>query len=183
MIRPARDATALLVIDIQERLLPVIAGGSAIVTRTSVAVRGAVELGIPLLATEQYPKGLGSTVAELAGLLEVTGLPDKLSFSACGVEKIDSELARLAPRSVIVAGIETHVCVMQTCLDLLERESTPVVLADCTGSRHEHDHRIALDRLRQAGAIITTVESVLFELTGRAGSDEFKAISKLVKPL
>jgi nicotinamidase-related amidase len=183
MLRLNRETTALLVIDIQERLLPVIDGGAEVERRAAVAIQGAEVLGVPVLATEQYPKGLGPTVASIRSLLGNAVLPEKTSFSCCGVDEIDARLRELAPESLLIAGIETHVCVSQTCLDLLARGITPVLLADSAGSRHRHDHDIALARLRQAGAVITTTEAALFELTVRAGTDEFKQISRLVKPL
>lgn len=181
MIRLHRDQTTLLVIDVQERLLPVIDGHEELEVRIQTAIEGATTLGVPLVATEQYPKGLGPTVPSLAGLL--ASPVEKLSFSCCGVEGVDRALAEAGAQTVLVAGIETHVCVLQTALDLIERGLTPVLLADCTGSRHRRDHEVALERLRSDGAIITTVESALFELVGAAGSDEFKRISRLVKPL
>ncbi|MFW6380614.1 MAG: isochorismatase family protein [Spirochaetota bacterium] len=183
MIRLRRGTTALLVIDVQERLLPVIHGGPEIEKRIGVAIDGALVVGVPVLATEQYPKGLGRTVPGVSDHLGDIAPMEKTSFSCCGVEGVDAELARLEPASILIAGIETHVCVLQTCLDLIERGTTPVVLADCVGSRHRPDHRFALERLRDAGALITTLECALFELTGTAGTDEFKQISRLVKPL
>jgi nicotinamidase-related amidase len=183
MTRLERTTTALLVIDVQERLLPAIHEAVEIERRICVAIDGAGALGLPLLATEQYPRGLGPTVPSVAERLGGANPTEKLSFSCCGADAVDRELTRLAPATVLIVGIETHVCVMQTCLDLLERSITPVILADCTGSRHERDHRYALERLASAGALVTTVEAALFELTGVAGTDEFKAISRLVKPL
>ena len=183
MVRLRRGTTALLVIDVQERLLPVIDAAAEIAKRIGVAIEGALVTGVPVLVTEQYPKGLGRTVPSLTRHLKEITPFEKLSFSCCGVEGVDRALEKLAPASVLIAGIETHVCVMQTCLDLIERGTTPVLLADCAGSRHEHDHLYALERLRNAGAVISTVESTLFEITGTAGTDEFKQISRLVKPL
>jgi nicotinamidase-related amidase len=183
MTRLRRGTTTLLVIDVQERLLPVIDGAQEIEKRIGVAIEGALVTGVPVIATEQYPKGLGRTVPSLSEHLGGIEPVEKVRFSCCGVEAVDRELARLEPAAVLIAGIETHVCVMQTCLDLIERGMTPVVLADCVGSRHELDHRVGLERLRAAGAVITTLESALFELTGTAGTDEFKQISRLVKPL
>jgi nicotinamidase-related amidase len=181
MVRLHRGRTALLVIDVQERLLPVIDDHEELEVRIRTAVEGAAALGVPVVATEQYPKGLGPTVPSLAEHL--ASPVEKLSFSCCGVEGVDRALAAAGPQTVLVAGIETHVCVLQTVLDLLERGLNPVLLADCTASRHRRDHEIALERLRGEGATITTVESALFELVGVAGSDEFKQISRLVKPL
>src|SRR6056297_1358387 len=181
--RIERNRTVLLVIDVQERLLPVIAGAEELQKRVGVMVDGAAALGVPALFTEQYPKGLGHTVPEIAERLAPASPVEKVSFSCCGVGEIDAALAKIAPATVLVVGIETHVCVLQTCLDLLGRGMTPVLVADCVGSRHEADHHYAIERLRNAGAIVSTAESVLFELTGTAGTDEFRQISRLVKPL
>jgi nicotinamidase-related amidase len=178
-----RSRTALIVIDVQERLLPVIHAPIELRRRIATAVRGARALDLPVIATEQYPKGLGHTAAAVAEALDGRAVIEKISFSCCGVDAFDRALAEHGSTTVLVAGIETHVCVLQTCLDLLERGSTPVLLADCVGSRHESDHLRAIERLRDAGAIVTTLESALFELTGRAGTDEFRSISGLVKPL
>jgi nicotinamidase-related amidase len=183
MVRLRRESIALMVIDVQERLLPVIHGAGELERRIAVAIAGAHELSVPVIATEQYPRGLGRTVPAVSDALGELTPHEKLSFSCCGVEPVDAELASLSPRAVLVAGIETHVCVLQTSLDLIERGMTPVLLADCVGSRHANDHGVALERLRDAGACITTLESALFEITGVAGSEEFKAISRLVKPL
>ena len=183
MVRLQRDECALLVIDVQERLLPVIHTAKEIERRVVTAVGGARILGLPVLATEQYPKGLGRTTAPVAAALRGIAPVEKTSFSCCGVEAIDHAIAQHAPAVILVAGIETHVCVMQTCLDLLEQRITPVLLADCVGSRHPHDHQVAVERLRDAGVLVTTLESALFELLGVAGTDEFKQVSGLVKPL
>lgn len=183
MVRLRRETTALLLIDVQERLLPVMRGAQELEQRIGIAVEGARALELPLAVTEQYPKGLGHTVATLASRLD--GIPpvEKASFSCCGVDGVERWLAEHAPQTLLIAGIETHVCVLQTCRDLLERGITPAVLADCVGARHEHDHLIALERLRDGGATITTLESALFELTGVSGTPLFKQISALVKPL
>lgn len=181
MLRLRRDATTLLVIDIQERLLPVIDGSTELEARTRAAIDGAKALSLPVIATEQYPKGLGATVSGLAELIDHP--IEKLSFSCCGVEAFDRALAETSRETVLVTGIETHVCVLQTCLDLVERGMQPVVLADCVGSRHRRDHDLAIDRMRGAGVVITTVESALFELVGVAGTEEFRQVSRLVKPL
>lgn len=173
----------MLLIDVQERLLPVMRGAIELEQRTAVAVAGACALELPLMVTEQYPKGLGHTVGAIATRLAGIDRVEKASFSCCGVEGFDRWLGEHAPHTLLIAGIETHVCVLQTCLDLLERGIVPVVMADCTSSRHEHDHAVAIERLRDAGATITTLESALFELTGVSGTPLFKQISALVKPL
>lgn len=183
MTRIRREESALLVVDVQERLLPVIDGGDEVERRVATAIAGATTLRLPVIATEQYPKGLGRTVATVAEQLGSLEPIEKISFSCCGVEAVDRRIAETGRLTMLVVGIETHVCVLQTCLDLLERGIRPVLLADCAGSRHERDHRYAVERLRDAGVLITTLESALFEITGTAGTEEFKAISRLVKPL
>lgn len=183
MVRLERNRTAALLIDVQQRLLPVIHNADELERRLGVLVDGIRLLGIPLLATEQYPKGLGPTIDSLVARIGDAAPVEKLSFSCCGVEGVDRFLAKVDPGTVLIAGMETHVCVLQTCLDLLERGITPVIVTDCVGSRHEHDHRFALERLAASGVVPTTVESALFELTGRAGTDEFRGISKLIRPL
>src|SRR5947208_5914292 len=115
----ARDAT-LLVIDVQEKLLPLIAGSAAVVRNIAFLIDGAALLGVPVAATEQYPKGLGPTTAELARRLPER--PDKLTFSCCGLAAVTDGLARAARRNIVVAGMETHVCVLQSALDLLARD-------------------------------------------------------------
>ncbi len=184
MVRVRRDSTALFLIDVQERLAPVIAGREGLERRLQVLLEGAAVLGIPLIWTEQYVKGLGVTIPSVAERAAPRANPiEKLSFSCCPAPGVDDSLRRIAPETVIVSGIETHVCVLQTCLDLLDGGYLPVLVADCTGSRHPEDREIALRRLEQAGVVLTTLESLLFELLEQAGSDEFKAISRLVKPL
>jgi nicotinamidase-related amidase len=174
----------MVLVDVQERLMPVIDGREELERRLAVLLEGTRALGLPLIWTEQYVKGLGATIPAIAELAAPLASPiEKLSFSCCPVPEVDAELKRLRPETVIVAGIETHVCVLQTCLDLLEGGYRPVLVSDCTSSRHAHDRERALRRLEQAGVTLTTVESVLFELLVRAGTEEFKAISRLVKPL
>jgi len=181
--RVERSAAVLVVIDVQERLLPAIHNAARVRHRVSIAARAARVLGLPVIATEQYPKGLGRTAPALVEALGEQEPIEKISFSCCGVDAFDRALAAGGSTTVLIAGIETHVCVLQTCLDLLDRGLAPVLLADCAGSRHEHDHRLAIERLRHAGVVVSTLESALFELVGRAGTDEFKQISGLVKPL
>ena len=183
MTRLHHDECALFVIDVQERLLPLIHTTKEVERRIATAVAGARVLGMPVIVTEQYPKGLGRTAGMVAEAVKGIAPIEKLSFSCCGADAVNRALADSGPSTVILSGIESHVCVLQTCLDLIERGITPVVLADCIGSRHRLDHEIAVERMRGAGALVTTIESALFELVGAAGTDEFKKISQLIKPL
>lgn len=177
------ETTGGLIIDMQERLLPVMAGAEQLVTRVGALIRGLAVLGVPLHHTEQYPQGLGATVAPIAQLLSGAEASEKLCFSCCDSDPVRSWLGELQPEVLIVAGIETHVCVLQTALDLIELGLTPVVVADAVSSRHEYDKEIALHRLQHAGAVLVTTESVLFELLGDAGGSRFKQISAIAKEL
>jgi nicotinamidase-related amidase len=171
--------TGLLVIDVQEKLLPKIAGADLLVKNIAFLVDGAKLLGIPVQATEQYPKGLGKTVAELASRLPPA--PDKVAFSSCAIPAVVENFRRAARPKVLLAGIEAHVCVQQTALDLLALDFRVYIAADAVASRYPVDHEYALRRLERAGCILTTSESAVFEWTGGADHPQFKAISKLVQ--
>ncbi|MBM3880453.1 MAG: hydrolase [Verrucomicrobia bacterium] len=180
--RIRRTQAGLAVIDIQERLLPAIHQKERVVHNAVRLVRGAAILGLPTLVTEQYPKGLGPTVPEVAAALAPTIAPiEKLTFSACGAPGFTEALAAKGIADVLLCGIEAHVCVCQTCLELLEQDLRPVVVADAISSRAPDDCRVALERMRAAGAIVVSTEMVLFELLERAGTDAFRQILPLVK--
>ena len=177
MTRLERDRAALLVVDVQEGFRPVIGGFEDIARRAATLVQGARVLGLPVLVTEQYPKGLGPTVPEVAEHLDGVERLPKTVFSAP-----DAEGFALDGRDqVIVCGIEAHICVMQSALSLLERGASVEVAADAVGSRAALDRDVGLERMREGGVGITSVETALFELLGAAGSDEFKAVQRLVK--
>lgn len=170
-----------MIIDIQERLLPHIYEHEVVLQHTQILIKGLQILDIPIIVTEQYTKGLGFTVEPIKSLFTSFESLEKISFSCCDDKAFSTELASLSKKFVIMAGIETHVCVLQTALDLLDNGFTPVVVADCVSSRKLSDKQVALARIQNSGGIITTYESILFELTRFAGNDTFKAISKLVK--
>ena len=135
----------------------------------------------PIFVTEQYRKGLGDTVSEIVGALgEITGT-EKLAFSACGAGGFLVGLRRAKVAEVVLCGIEAHVCVLQTCLDLLEAGFSVFVVADAISSRTAQNRELAIQRMRDAGAVVTSVETVLFELLERAGTEEFKQVLALVK--
>jgi len=170
-----------LVIDIQERLFPVMHDKDELLRRVLILLEGLKILNIPVLVTEQYPKGLGATLDPLAAALDQPEAIEKLSFSCCGAPNYISALEKLGKPCVIICGIEAHVCVLQTLIDLVEKGYKPVVVADCISSRNPDDKAVALERMRSEGALISTSESLLFELTVEAGSPQFKSISSLVK--
>jgi nicotinamidase-related amidase len=179
---PARlSATdsALLVIDVQDKLLPAIANSAELLTNLTFLLDVARLLDVPILATEQYPKGLGPTAAAVAERLPALR-PAKVAFSCAAVPEVIDALDRRG-RSVVVAGIESHVCVLQTTLDLLHRGLTVFVAADAIAGRFSRDNELALRRMERAGAILTTVETTAFEWLGSAGAPQFKAVSALVQ--
>jgi nicotinamidase-related amidase len=174
-----RDDAALLVVDMQAKLLPLIAGHERITWNVRRLIDGANILGVPLAATEQYPQGLGPTTPELAQRLGE--IPGKLAFSACECSELFTGWRDRGIWKLLVCGIETHVCVGQTVHDLLAEGFRVYVAADAVGARGAIDHDIALRRMDSAGATLTTTEAALFEWCARAGSPEFKQISQLVR--
>ena len=171
--------TGLLVIDVQEKLIPKIPAAAAVVRNIAFLIDGAHTLGMPVQATEQYPKGLGPTVPELVRRLPQR--PDKVAFSCCAIPAVVDNFRRAARPKIVLAGIETHVCVLQTALDLLALDFRVYVPVDAVASRYPVDHDSALRRMERAGAIITTSETAVFEWVGGAGSPHFKEISRLVQ--
>jgi nicotinamidase-related amidase len=174
----SRNDTGLLVIDLQTKLLDKIPHKSNIIAKTLQLVEGAKILEIPVFSTEQYPKGLGPTVPELAG--QLTNQLEKVSFS-CGVlPEVIEFFKSKSVQKILLAGIETHVCVLQTALDLMAQGFLVYLAVDAAGSRHEQDREWALRRLETAGVVLTTAETALFEWAEKAGTPEFKEISRLV---
>ena len=171
--------TALLVIDVQEKLMAKIPGADLLTRNIGMLIDAARLLGLPVLATEQYPKGLGPTVAALAARLP--DRPEKLDFSCCAVPSVVDTLRRQARPKVLLSGIEAHVCVAQTALELLDLGFRVQVPADAVASRNTLDRDVALRRIEQAGAVISTTEAVLFEWLETADRPEFKTVSALVK--
>ena len=171
--------TALLVVDVQEKLVPAIAGHRPVVWNVRRLIDGAGILGLPVAATEQYPKGLGGTLPELAQRLGK--IPSKLTFSCGGCPQIFEELQERGIHKLLVCGIETHVCVQQTVLDLLAGGWQVYVAVDAVGSRRDIDYRTALGRMDSAGATLTTTEAALFEWCRVAGTPEFRQISRLAQ--
>jgi nicotinamidase-related amidase len=171
--------TALLVVDVQGKLITLVPGYERIVWNIGRLLDGAQILGVPFAATEQYPKGLGPTTPELAKRLE--GAHAKMAFSCGECGGLFSGWTERGVSKVLVCGIESHVCVQQTVLDLLADGMRVYVAVDALGARYEIDHTTALRRMDSAGATLTTTESALFEWCRIAGTPEFKQISKLVR--
>ena len=180
-MRILTENTLALVIDYQERLLPHIHENHQLLENTILLIKGLKTLEIPLLVTEQYRKGLGMTTSEISDLFSCFNPMEKVSFSCLDDRVFYKTLADNGKKNVVICGIEAHVCVLQTAIDLIENDYVPVVVADCISSRKLQDKQTAINRMRQAGAIITSYESILFELCRVAGTGQFREISKLVK--
>lgn len=174
------NRTAVMLIDLQERLVPMMDEKGTLVRRCARLVDGANVLDVPVLVTEQYPRGLGATVSAISPQLDAAVcIDEKTRFSACS-DSITRFLEKFETQCVVIAGIEAHVCVLQTCLDLLERGFTVAVCLDAVSSRRPIDKKASLDRMAQAGALPTTVESVLLELVKDAGSEKFRQIRTII---
>lgn len=178
--RLAVDDTAVLVVDVQEKLMPKILGVEALVRNIAFLLDACKILGVPATATEQYPRGLGPTIPELASRLP-SPLPEKLGFSCCAVPSVAAGFRAAGRSNVLVVGIEAHVCVLQTVLDLLAADFRVFVAVDAISGRFSLDQQVALRRVEQAGAVPVTVEAAVFEMTKQAGTPTFKAISALVQ--
>lgn len=177
-----REETGLIVVDVQEGFRLVIDGFDEMARNVGILAEGFGILGRPVLVSEQYPKGLGHTVAEVEERLPAfTDRVEKMRFSACGVEGFETALKRARCTRWVVCGIETHVCVNQTVHDLLEHGYEVYVAEDAVSSRSASNRRIAMEKMLAAGAHATSAEMALFEMLEQAGGDEFKAISKLVR--
>jgi nicotinamidase-related amidase len=170
-----------LVIDVQQKLMPAMDRSVEALGRITVLIEGMKLLGVPVVVSEQYPQGLGPTLAEVADLLPGTVPWPKKSFSALRDPGILAALEASGRPTVIVCGVEAHVCVLQTVVDLVDRGFRAVVAADAVTSRQRADVDRALGRMTAEGALVTGVEGLLFELMGTAEHPNFKAISKLVK--
>ncbi len=179
--RITSDDTVLLIIDIQDRLAAVMDEREMVVRNTTHLIELSKLFDIPLVLTEQYPKGLGPTVSEIRDALKEYQPIEKLTFSCCGAEGFLEAIKKTNRKKVLVTGMETHICVLQTCLDLLDEGLEVYLIADALTSRRPYDKSIALDMLREAGGMVTTTEAVLFQVLKKAGTEEFKIISRRIK--
>jgi nicotinamidase-related amidase len=174
--------SALAIIDMQEAFRSSIANFAATAERIAIMVEGAKLLNLPILVTEQYPKGLGHTAAEIVSVLpDKIEIIEKTTFSSCGAGPFRSQLEQLGVKHVLVCGIEAHICVNQTVHDLLADGFQVHLLTDCVSSRNLSDRKAATRKMQMSGAIFSTVEMALFELMRDAKHEQFKEIQKLVK--
>lgn len=176
-----RRQTALLIVDVQTKINAVMFQGPTVVQNAVKLIKAAKIVHVPILITEQYPQGLGATEPEIAEALEAITPTQKMTFSCCGSKEFLDDVQNREIMQVVVTGIETHVCVQQTVLDLLAHGFQVHVPKDVVSSRKELDHETALNRMGNSGAVLTSLESVLFELLEKAGTPEFKEVTKLIK--
>ncbi|SFR78830.1 isochorismatase family protein [Anaeromicropila populeti] len=181
-MRILKEDTMLLNIDFQEKLVPVVADHSEVVLQIIKLIKGLHALKCPVLFSQQYTKGLGMTIGEIQEVVESEFCYfDKTSFSCAEDDQIMQAIKEQQKKNIIITGMEAHICVMQTVVDLIQEGYQVIVVADCIGSRTAFNKQIGIDRMKAEGAVITSVESILFELAQKAGTDEFKVISKLIK--
>ncbi len=175
------ENSLLLVVDIQESLARVMHGKDALLDNLRKVIKGTELLGIPILVTEQVPEKLGGTISEISSLLgNVTPIP-KSSFSCCGEDRFMRELEEIKRKEILMTGIESHVCVYQTTADLIRRGYNVHIVTDCISSRTGENRSVGIERMKDEGAKITSVEMILFEIIKRAGGTRFREISRLVK--
>lgn len=176
-MRIEKEQSVALVIDYQEKLVPVMNDRELLIHNSEILLKGLQALEVPMYITQQYTKGLGMTVKEITEAAGTSAYTDKISFSAfeCIKDKIWDK------KYVIICGIETHICVLQTVIDLKEAGYIPVIVTDCVSSRAPYNKEMGLERMKQEGAVFTTYESLLFELLKEAGTLTSKKIQALIK--
>jgi len=175
------ENACLVIVDIQEKLLPVMADPEQVVRNSAVLIQIAKALNIPILWCQQVPKALGPTVGELSSLLDGAEPIDKSTFSCCGDEAFMKRIDALKAQTAIICGIESHVCVFQTAMDLIKHGLYVHVVADATSSRTNENKTIGINRMAKEGAVITSTEMLLFELLRDAKHPKFRELAKLIK--
>ncbi len=175
------DQSCLLIVDVQAKLAPAVEGCERVIANCAMLMQVAARMQVAVLVSEQYPEGLGPTVPELAKLAPAGALMAKEHFSCMGDAGCSGRIQGLERSQIIIAGMESHVCVLQTAFGLIHEGREIFIVADAVSSRSTEDRRLALERLRDGGASIVTTEMVLFEWVGRAGTPEFKELSKMLK--
>ena len=180
-MRILREDTQAVVIDMQERILPAMADPAGCEEKNVMLISGLRALGIPVTLTQQYTKGLGDSVQSIYDAAGTTSYFDKHTFSAYLDPAFAEHVKSSGRKNIIISGIEAHVCVLQTCIDLKDAGYNPILVLDCISSRKESDMKAGIQRAKQEGITVTTAESVLFELLADSKAPEFKTISNLVK--
>ncbi|MEM1543329.1 MAG: hydrolase [Candidatus Bathyarchaeia archaeon] len=177
----SREGTVLVIIDVQENLFPLISDRDRILENMRRLIQFAKIIGMPIVLTEQYPKGLGPTISEIRDLIPNIQPVEKVEFSCFGSEEFRKTIKRLNAKSLIIIGIETHICVMQTAIEGAGEGFRVCVVSDATSSRRPEDKLVALERLRDNGVVVASTEMLIYELLKRAGTQEFREALKLIK--
>jgi nicotinamidase-related amidase len=175
-----RKKTVFVLVDIQDKFIPVINDIDKVISNSNILVKASEILNIPLIVTEQYPKGLGHTFEKI-NLPDKKHLIEKVSFSCFDSDEFVKKLKELKVDSIVLFGTEAHVCILKTALDALKNNLEIYVVADAISSRTDENKSIAIERMRQSGVFIVSTEIILFQLLDKAGTEEFKKISNLVK--
>jgi isochorismate hydrolase len=176
-----REDTALLIVDIQDKLASVMAARDSVVNNCLHLIELSKLLNLPVIVTEQYPKGPGQTVEEIRNALSEYRPVEKLSFDCCSETPFFGGLKKLGKKKLILTGMETHICILQSCVSLLRNDFAVHVVSDAVCSRVKENWSTALEFMRDAGAAVTCTETVLFQLLKVAGTKEFKAISQRIR--
>lgn len=174
-----KEKTAFVMTDLQEKLLNAVKDSGNIIKNANILVKASEILKIPLIITEQYPKGLGKTTTKIQ--LYNKEIIEKICFSCFGCEEFDKKIKELGIDTLILFGIEAHVCILKTALDALSKGINVHVVADAISSRTKENKETAIERMGQSGVFIASTEMILFQLIDKAGTEEFKKISKLIK--
>jgi nicotinamidase-related amidase len=180
-MRINRENTIGLVIDMQEKLVPAIADTDVMLNNSLKLLAGLKLFKIPIVVTQQNTAGLGATIPQLNEAIGNFSYIEKNTFSCYREPAFIRVLNRIGKRNVVIMGIEAHICILQTTLDLLYNNFNPVIIEDCIGSCNSNDKKVAIWRMRDVGSVITTSESMLFELCRESGTDEFKDLLNLLK--
>ena len=175
-----RENAVVMIIDIQERLVPVMKYKDEVINNNKILIQASNEMDIPIIYTEQYPKGLGHTIVELEEIIENGKKFEKINFSAIN-EEVRSTLETLKRKKIVITGMETHVCVFQTVRDLILDGYEVFVVKDAVASRTKGNYLNGLEQMKDMGAVITNTETIVFDLLKQAGTSEFKTMSKLIK--
>jgi len=184
MLKPhkmQKQGSALVVVDVQDKLLPAIHDWQEVLANTLKMIQIARILAVPIIVTEQYPKGLGATNSSLSRLFTPFKALEKTSFSCFGANGFEAELTRVEAKTLVLVGIEAHICVQQTALDGLDRGYAVHIISDAVASRLPRNKKLAMSRIRQAGGVISGTEMALYEWLERADGPEFKAVLPLIK--
>lgn len=177
----SKDTAALVIVDVQERLAAVMKMKDAVIKNCLHLIELSKMFNIPVVVTEQYPKGIGRTMEEIRNALPAYHPVEKMTFSCCDEQAFTDEIKKLGKKTIILTGMETHVCVLQTCISLLHDGFDVHLVQDAVCSRAKENWKTGIEFMRGAGAVITCTETALFQLLKVAGTEEFKAISKRIK--